>query len=164
MPNHTNRQIALLEVVNEAFVTQLSIASRAQTSCTDDVLAAIQLFSNQYLNQQTQLDFIPSLINGVTFNRNLISGVYRVLGVSLDHTLNEQPDLAIRNTYFQRCLGIQASLGFPGDSSLRPVEGVVAFVMLNLRYFCLAFAFAFNKKANGSENELRKPGLSSLLP
>ena len=84
--------------------------------------------------------------------------------MSLDHALNEQPDLAIRNTYFQRCLGIQASLGFPGDSSLRPIEAVVAFVMLNLRYFCLALAFTFNKKPNGSENELRKPGMSSVHP
>ena len=155
-----NLKKAVLAVVSEAFVTQLSIAARAQISSTDDVLATIQLFTRQYLDQHTHLDFVPSLTNSITFNRSLISGVYRVLGVSLDHALSEQPDLAIRNTYFQRGLGIQTALGFAGDIAPRLTEGMIAFVMLNLRYFCLVLAYACTKRP--SESELRKPGQSKL--
>ena len=112
---------------------------------------------------QMQLEFAPSLASSSTFNRRLLSGIYRILGVVLDHALDAQPDQSYKNTYFQRCLGVQASLGFPGDVSVRPTEGTVALVMLSLRYFSIVLSYATTRKADGSDSEaLKKPGESSL--
>ncbi|KAL9130982.1 MAG: hypothetical protein Q9217_000971 [Psora testacea] len=156
--------LSFLEIVNEAFVTQLSIASRAYTSCTEDVLSAVQLFTSQYINLQMQLQFAPSLANSSTFNRRLLSGMYRILGVGLDHAMDTQPDQSYKNTYFQRCLGVQASLGFPGDVSLRPTEGIVALVMLSLRLFSIVLSYASTRKGNEQVSEaLRKPGERILV-
>ena len=145
-------------------MTQISIASRANPTCTEDVLSVIQLFASQYLNFQMQLDFAPSLANVTTFNRRLLGSMYRILGVGLDHALDMQTDQSYKNAYFQRGLGVQAALGFLGDDSLRPTEGIVALVMLSLRYFCIVFAYVFSRKGDAPENEaLKKPGESSVI-
>ncbi|KAL9104109.1 MAG: hypothetical protein Q9163_000911 [Psora crenata] len=154
---------AFLEIVNEAFITQLSIASRAVAGCTEDVLSTAQLFASQYLNLQMQ-NFAPSLGNSSTFNRRLLSGIYRILGVSLDHAIDAQQDQSYKNAYFQRCLGVQASLGFLGEFTLRPTEGIIAVVMFSLRYFSIVLSYITTKKADGSESEfLKKPDIVSFL-
>lgn len=150
-----------LAVVNEAFVTQLSIASRAQPSNTEDILATIQLFSGQYLSRPTQLGFFTSLTNNNIFNRTLISGVYRVLGIPLEHVLSEQPDQSgtspAMNPYLPRCLCVQAALEFQGNRSLRPIGGLIAMTMLSLRYFLSAIKAVLAKR-QGTDSELKKPG------
>ena len=163
------RPSALIEVINEAFVAQLHVALRAHpwapSSCTEDVLSTVQLFTSQYLNIQIQPHFAPSLAIGPNFNRRLLGGIYHTLGVILDHTLEAQVEQPHKNIYFQRCLGVQASLGSPGECLLRPTEGTVALVMLSLKHFSTVLLYVCAKKADGSESEaLRKPGQPSHLP
>ena len=149
---------ATLTTVNEALVTQLAIACRGVSS--EDVLATAQLFSRQCLTNQMHMEYGPSVNTITTFNRALISGVYRISGVPLDHALLEQPDSTAKNMLLQRCLGIQAAVDFQGEAVVRRVQELVASVTFNLRYIFFALSYSFIKKASG-DIELKKPG--SLL-
>ncbi|KAG8533307.1 uncharacterized protein KY384_002090 [Bacidia gigantensis] len=149
---------ATLAIINEAFVMQLSTASRSVYA--EDILATLQLFS---LGDQLSMGAGPSITNFTGFNRALVSGIYRGLGVSLDAALGPQPDQSIKNMYVQRCLSLQAALGFQGVHVLRPVEGLVALVMLHLKHVGLALLYGCNQKTNGAGNELKTPEMVAYL-
>lgn len=128
----------------------------------DDVLATMQLFIGQFLNQQLNPDFTSSLDSSIAFNNKIVNRVYSVLGVQHDYGLIDEPDQLRRNAFFQRCLSMQAALGFSGVRLLRPITGMMALTLLELKHFALTFSFTMSKKPPNNESELNKPGQLSM--
>lgn len=152
-----------MELINEALVMQSSLASLNQPSHVDDIIATLQLFSNQYLNSQTHLSQPPTLTDCNTFRSHYLSELYRLVGLHLDYTGDAPLHQLITSSIIQRCLSVQAALGYAGDIGGRSLSAIVAWTMLNTRSIALAFIQLVSKKPAGGENELGKPGLSDFL-
>lgn len=135
---------------------------------TDDVLATIQMFSNQYLAEQIEDESSTSLANRDAFNTHLVSEIYRIFGVKIDHSMDEHLDQAVKIGTVQRCSSVQASLGYSGYNSRRSLASLVAWTMLNARYISVVSAMACNRRPNFqpglTENELKNLGMSSSPP
>lgn len=123
----------------------------------DDLLAAMQLFRSRMPDSHVDAGLSGS------FEHVFLSEIYRHLNVNADHSMDPQHDKLLRQTIIQRCLSVQASLGYKGERSHRTLTGKLAWTVLNLRMTSMTFAIAFNKGggpggASGGENDLGKPG------
>lgn len=151
----------------EAFVLLLSSASLTTWNCTEDILYTLQTFSGQFLVDAATEAGLPFLSDQKAFKAHLLSEIYRVLGFALDHSMDQQLDQAFKSHYFQRCLNLQASLGYSGDDFSRSLPALVAWTILNSRHSTMVFAIAFSKNPNAKplpgmpDQETKNPGMLS---
>lgn len=139
-----------------AFALLFCISSMSHNN-NDDLLAVIQLFRNRLSDPQVNARHSGS------FEHVFLSEIYRHLNVNADHSMDPQHDKLFRQTIIQRCLSVQASLGYKGERSHRTLTAKLAWTVLNLRMTSMTFAIAFNKgggpgAAGGGETDLGKPG------
>lgn len=137
----------------------------------DDFLYALQLFSNQYLRDALPGGSDVGLSDRNAFKAYLLSETYRILGIKIDHSMDELPDPGFKSPFFQRCLSTQAALGFSGHEVHRSLPGLIAWSMLQSRYCAMVFATACNTNKNpnakpppgAAENETRNPETVQFL-
>ena len=111
---------------------------------------------------------LPVLTDRKGFHANLLSEIYRVMGIAVDHSTVNQPEQAFRTVFLQRCLNFQAGFGYVGEDFSRSLPASVAWTMLNLRYCTMAFTMALNKNTNpkfppppgAADMESKNPGRS----
>ena len=138
---------------------------------TDDFLYALQLFSNQYLMDSLPGGGYIGLSDRNAFKAYLLSETYRILGIKIDHSMDELPDPGFKSPFFQRCLNTQSALGFSGNEVHRSLPGLIAWNMLQSRYCAMVFATACNTNKNSNtkpppgaaENETRNPETVQFL-
>ena len=154
---------ALLDVANAAFVKQYVVASMTFTpSYVDDCLATMQAFSDQFLEQQSELGPGPALANRDSFSYQFLGGFSRILELGIDYSINPQHLQLLANLYLQKLLSAQAAFGYSGEYSTRPLPAMVAYTMLNTRYIAYSFATVLSKQ-KPTESELRNPGIRQCL-
>ena len=132
---------------------------------TDDFLHALQLFSNQYLRDSLPDRGYTGLSDRTAFRAFLLSETYRILGIKIDHSMDELPDPGFKSPFFQRCLRTQSALGYFGNDTHRSLPGLIAWNMLQSRYCAMVFATACNTNKNpnakpppgAADNETRNP-------
>ena len=139
-----------------AFALLFCISSMSHNN-NDDLLAVMQLFRDQMSNSHVNAGLSGS------FEHVFLSEIYRHLSVNADHSMDPQHDKLFRQTIIQRCLSVQASLGYKGERSHRNLTAKLAWTVLNLRMTSMTFAITFNRGsgsggAGGGENDLGKPG------
>ena len=152
--------IARLEVIVESFVMQSSVASLNNLN-NEDVVAALQAFSNQYLQSQVQAVDPPTLFNPDTFKSHFLSELYRTIGVRVDYSIDPQLQTLLQSNQgltLQRCLSVQAALGYAGGSHRPSLSAILAWTILNIRSVVMVSVGTMSRKP-GVENELGKPGM-----
>lgn len=152
---------ARLELIVEAFVMQSSVASLNNLN-NEDIVAALQAFSNQYLHDQAQAQtgHPPTLFNPNTFKLHFLSELYRTIGVQVDYSIDPQMQQLLQSNQgltLQRCLSVQAALGYAGGSHRPSPSAILAWTFLNIRSVVMVFMGTISRK-QGVENELGKPG------
>ena len=138
---------------------------------TDDFLYALQLFSNEYLIENIPNGGFIDLSDRNVFKAFLLSETYRILGIKIDHSMDEQPDPGFKSPYFQRCVNTQTALGFSGNDVQRSLPGLIAWNMLQSRYCAMVYAMACNSSKGPSakpppgaaENEIKNPETVQFL-
>ena len=151
-------------MANAAFVKQYIVASLGAPPMgipSDDCMATMQAFSDQFLENQIQLEPGPVLANSSNFGYQFLSGFCRILELPIDYSSNAQ-HLHIQllaKPYLQRMLSAQATLGYSGEYNPRPLSTMVAYTILNLRYIACNFATVLSGK-KPAESELRNPGMA----
>lgn len=151
--------IARLEVVLEAFVMQSTVASLNSIN-NEDIVAALQAFLNQYLHGQAHAGHTTTLFNPDTFKSHFLSELYRTIGVRVDYSIDPLMQhllISSQGLILQRCLSVQAALGYAGGCHRPSLSANLAWAILNIRSICFVFFGAMNKKP-GPESELGKPG------
>lgn len=155
--------IARLELIAEAFVMQSSVASLNNLN-NEDIVAALQAFSNQYLHGQAQAGHPPTLFSADTFKSHFLSELYRTIGVHVDYSIDPQLQQLLQSNQgliLQRCLSVQAALGYAGGSHRPSVSAILAWAFLNIRSVVMVFMGTISRKP-GVENELGKPGTPKI--
>ena len=156
--------IARLEVIVEAFVMQSSVASLNNLN-NEDIVAALQAFSNQYLQGQVQAGDTPTLFNPDTFKSHFLSELYRTIGVRVDYSIDPQLQQLLQSNQgltLQRCLSVQAALGYAGGSHRPSLSAILAWTILNVRSIVMVSVGTMSRK-QGVENEMSKPGMREIL-
>lgn len=151
---------ARLEVIVEAFVMQSSVASLNNLN-NEDIVAALQAFSNQYLHGQVQAGEPPTLFNSDTFKLHFLSELYRTIGVRVDYSIDPQLQQLLQSNQgltLQRCLSIQTALGYAGGGHPPSLWAILAWTILNIRSVVMVSMGTMSRKP-GVENELSKPGM-----
>ncbi len=162
LPNFSckvHKFIALLEVINEAFVMQGSLAAMTFPCYSDDLLATMQAFTSQHLYNSAAVGPLPAVADSDTFKWQFLSEMYRVLGLQYDYSVDAHPQQIIQNNVIQRCLATQASLGHAGAITRPSLPAIVARTTLELRYVAYCFIYSLRSKP-GSDGELKNPGQS----
>ena len=155
--------IARLEAILEAFVMQSSIANLNILN-NEDIVAALQGFSNQYLHTQTQAGHPPTLLNPDTFKLYFLGEMYRTIGVRADYSVDSQLSQLLSSSQglnLQRCLSVQAALGCAGWSQRPSLSATLAWTILNTRSIVMVFMGTIGRKP-GVENELGRPGTPKI--
>lgn len=156
--------IARLEVIVEAFVMQSSVASLNNLN-NEDILAAMQAFSNQYLHSQVQAGHPSTMFNPETFKSLFLSELYRTIGVRVDYSIDPQVQVLISSTQatlLHRCLSVQAALSYTGGTYRPSLSAILAWTILNIKSVVMVIIGTINRK-QGVENELGKPGTPKML-
>ena len=156
--------IARLEVIVEAFVMQSSVASLNNLN-NEDIVAALQAFSNQYLHGQVHTGDPPTLFNPDTFKSHFLSELYRTIGVRVDYSIDPQLQQLLQSNQgltLQRCLSVQAALGYDGGSHRPSLSAILAWTILNIRSVVMVSVGTMSRK-QGVENEMSKPGMTKVL-
>ena len=151
---------ARLEVIVEAFVMQSSVASLNNLN-NEDIVAALQAFSNQYLHGQVQPGEPPTLFNSDTFKLHFLSELYRTIGVRVDYSIDPQLQQLLQSNQgltLQRCLSIQTALGYAVGGHPPSLSAILAWTILNIRSVVMVSMGTMSRKP-GVENELSKPGM-----
>ena len=151
-------------MILEAFVMQSSVASLNNLN-NEDIVAALQAFSNQYLHGQAQAGHPPTLYNPDTFKSHFMSELYRTIGVRVDYSIDPQLQQLLQSNQgitLQRCLSVQAALGYAGGSHRPSLSATLAWTILNIRSVVMVFMGTISKRP-GVENELGKPGTPRTL-
>lgn len=154
---------ARIEVIVEAFVMQSSVASLNNLN-NEDIVAALQAFSNQYLVREAQAGHSPTLFNPDTFKSHFLSELYRTIGVHADYSIDPQMQQLLQSNQgliLQRILSVQAALGHAGGSHLPSLSAILAWTILNIRSVVMVFMGTISRKP-GVENELGKPGTPKI--
>lgn len=164
---HTSDQIgeARLEVIVEAFVMQSSVASLNNLN-NEDIVAALQAFSNQYLLDQVQAGHPPTLLVPDTFKSHFLSELYRTIGVHVDYSIDPQLQKVLQSNHgltLQRCLSVQAALGYAGGSHRPSLSAILAWTILNVRSIVMVYMGFISSRKPGVENELSKPETVHVL-
>lgn len=154
---------AQLGVILEAFIMQCSIAN-LNTLNNEDIVAALQGFSNRYLHAQTQAGHPPTLLNPDIFKSHFLSELYRTIGVRADYSIESQLSQLLSSNQglnLQRCLSFQAALGCAGWSHRPSLSAILAWTILNTRCLVLVFMGTIGRKP-GVESELGRPGTPKI--
>ena len=102
----------------------------------------------------------PILIISDT-QKTFITEVYRALAMNVDFTVEQ--DKLMNNQFVQKCLSMQAVLGFNTRYTPRGLAAAVPWVTLNLRHVSILFAYFFHITKAGKEAESYDPGKPSLV-
>ncbi len=154
---------ARLEMILEAFVMQLTVASHNALN-SEDIVAALQAFSNKYLHGQAQAELPPTLFNSDTFKSQFLSELYRTIGVRVDYSVDPQLTQLLspqQGLIFQRCLSVQAALTYAGGSHRPSLSATLAWTILNLRSIVMIFVGTISRKPP-MESELGKLGMPKI--
>ena len=155
---------ARVEVILEAFVMQSSVANLNYLN-NEDIVAALQGFSNRYLPAQTQAGHPPTLLNPDTFKSHFLSELYRTIGVRADYTIDSQLSHLLstnQGLYLQRCLSVQAALGCAGWSHRPSLSATLAWMTLNTRFLVMVFMGTIGPRKPGVESEMGRPGTHKI--
>lgn len=161
---HLLTYIVRLEVIVEAFVMQSSVASLNNLN-NEDIVAALQAFSNQYLHIQVQAGDPPTLFNSDTFKSHFLSELYRTIGVRVDYSMEPQLQQLLQSNQgltLQRCLSVQAALGYAGGTHRPSLSAILAWTILNIRSIVMVSMGTIGRK-QGVESELSKPGRTKTV-
>lgn len=161
---HLLTYIVRLEVIVEAFVMQSSVASLNNLN-NEDIVAALQAFSNQYLHVQVQTGDPPSPFNSDIFKSHFLSELYRTIGVRVDYSMEPQLQQLLQSNQgltLQRCLSVQAALGYSGGTHRPSLSAILAWTILNIRSIVMVSMGIISRK-QGVENELSKPGRTKTV-
>ena len=126
------------------------------STTSDDCLATMQAFSNQFLEHQINPGL--ALANNDYFSSHFLSEFCRILEFPIDYSADAQHGAILQNQYIQRLLSAQTALGYAGDYSLRPHAARLAHTILNMKY--LATNLATLLRGKPAESELRNPGMT----
>lgn len=140
---------------------QSSVASLNNLN-NEDLVAALQAFSNQYLHSQVQAGDAPTFFNPNDFKSHFLSELYRTIGVRVDYSIDPQLQQLLQSTQgltLQRCLSVQAALGYAGGSHRPSLSAILAWTILNVRSIVMVSMGTMSRKP-GVENELSRPGMS----
>lgn len=154
---------ARLEVILEAFVMQSTVASQ-NTLNNEDIVAALQYFSNQYLHSQAQAKHPRTLFNPDTFKSHFLSELYRMTGVRVDYSIDPQLQQLLpspQGLILQRCLSVQAALTYAGGNHRPSLSATLAWTILNIRSVVMMFMGTISRKPI-AESELGKPGTPKI--
>ena len=130
----------------------------------EDIVAALQGFSNQYLHAQTQAGHPPTLLNPDTFKSHFLSELYRTIGVRADFSIESQLSQLLSSNQglnLQRCLSVQAAVGCAGWSNRPSLSAILAWTILNTRCLVMVFMGTIGRKP-GVESELGRPGTPKI--
>lgn len=141
-------------MVNAAFVKQYAVASMSGTP-SDDCLATMQAFSNQFLEHRPQPGL--ALTNSTNFSSHFLSEFCRILAFPIDYSADAQQSSIISNQYIQRLLSAQAALGFAGEYNSPSLPARVAHTIMSLRYIATSL-YTFLRGKSPTESELKNPG------
>ena len=122
---------------------------------SDDCLATMQAFSNQFLEHRPQPGL--ALANSTNFSSYFLSEFCRILAFPIDYSADAQQSSLISNQYIQRLLSAQAALGFTGEYSPPSLPARVAYTIMNLRYIATSL-YTFLRGKPPIESELKNPG------
>ena len=151
-------------MIVEAFVMQSSVASLNNLN-NEDIVAALQAFTNQYLQGQVQTGDPPTLHNPDTFKSHFLSELYRTIGVRVDYSIDPQLQQLLQSNQgltLQRCLSVEAALGYAGVSHPPSLSAILAWTILNVRSIVMVSVGTMSRKA-GVESELSKPGIAKPM-
>ena len=140
---------------------QSSVASLNNLS-NEDLVAALQAFSNQYLHSQVPAGDAPTLFNPNDFKSHFLSELYRTIGVRVDYSIDPQLQQLLQSNQgltLQRCLSVQAALGYAGGSHRPSLSAILAWTILNVRSIVMVSVGTMSRKP-GVESELNRPGMS----
>lgn len=154
---------ARLEVILEAFVMQSSVASLNGLN-NEDIVVALQAFSSRYLHGQAKEGHTPSLSDPDTFKSYFLSELYRTIGVHVDYSMDPQLQLLLQSNQgltLQRCLSVQAALGYAGGSHRPLLPSILAWTLLNIRSIVMVFMGTMSRRS-GVENEFSKSGTPKI--
>ncbi len=155
---------ARIEMILEAFVMQSTVASHNALN-SEDIVAALQAFSNKYLHGQAQAELPPTLFNPDTFKSQFLSELYRTIGVRVDYSVDPQLLQQLlspqQGLIFQRCLSVQAALTYAGGSHRPSLSATLAWTILNLRSIVMIFVGTISRKPP-MESELGKLGMPKI--
>ncbi|CAF9909793.1 mediator complex subunit [Imshaugia aleurites] len=143
---------------------QSSVASLNNLN-NDDLVAALQAFSTQYLHGQTQTGHPRTLFSPDAFKSHFLSELYRTIGVRVDYSIDPQLQQLLQSNQgiiLQRCLSIQAALGFAGECHRPSLSAILAWTILNIRSAVMVFMGIISRKP-GVENEMGKPETVHVL-
>ena len=90
-----------------------------------------------------------------------ITEVYRALPRNVDFTTEQ--DKLMNNPFVQKCLSMQAVLGFNTRYAPRGLAAAVPWATLNLRHISILFAYFFHVTKTGKETESHDPGKASVV-
>ena len=99
----------------------------------------------------------PMLIISDT-QKTFITEVYRALAMDVDFTVEQ--DKLMNNQFVQKCLSMQAVLGFNTRYTPRGLAAAVPWVTLNLRHVSILFAYFLHITKAGKEAD---PGKSLVV-
>ena len=139
---------------------QSSVASLNNLN-NEDIVAALQAFSNQYLHAQVEAGDPTTLFNPDSFKSHFLGELYRTIGVRVDYSIDPQLQQLLSSNQgvtLQRCLSVQAALGYAGGSHRPSVSAILAWAILNIRSVVMVSVGTMSRK-QGAENETAKPGL-----
>ena len=122
---------------------------------SDDCLATMQAFSNQFLEHRSQPGL--ALANSTNFSSHFLSEFCRILAFPIDYSADAQQSSLISNQYVQRLLSAQAALGFAGEYSSPSLPARVAQTIMNLRYIATSL-YTFLRGKSPAESETKNPG------
>ena len=128
-------------------------------SHVDDLLATMQAFLAQLMSGQLQLDPFSALADPEHFHSRFLGESYLVLEFPIDYATEAQPSQGLQNPVYYRFISTQAALAYAGKDRHTTLSGVVARIILNMRYVAMAFGTAIGKP---NENKLRHPGKQSV--
>ena len=142
---------------------QSSVASLNNLN-NEDVIAALQTFSNQHLHSPVQVGDPPTLFNPDTFKTHFLSELYRTVGVRVDYSIDPQLQQLLSSNQgltLQRCLSVQAALTYAGGCDRPSLSASLAWTILNIRSVVIVSVGTMSRKP-GVENELSKPGMHRI--
>lgn len=103
---------------------------------------------------------MPMLIVTDT-QKAFITEVYQALPMNVDFMVEQ--DKLMNNQFIQKCLSMQAVLGFNTRYKPRGLAAAVPWVTLNLRHISILFVYFFHMTKTGKEAESYDPGKAWVL-
>ncbi|EEP78562.1 predicted protein [Uncinocarpus reesii 1704] len=86
-----------------------------------------------------------------------VTEIYQALSMNTDFTIEQ--DKLMNNPYIQKCLSMQAALGFNGQFQPRSLTAALSWFILQLRQISILFAYFLHFNKSGSDSECHEPGM-----